>query len=167
MKKYLFLLAVVVLLALVAASTAIAQQIFTTPNPLSFTQFGAKLPLSSKLSVSCNFCGVQLADVTATAAVTTPPGGNWLFVSPSAEIFSTPATLTVSVNTTGLPEGTYSGTITIASSTASNSPQLVPVSLTVPESALVLSPSSLLSFDQNAWRASDGLIPSQRARQAF
>ncbi|MCH8269481.1 MAG: hypothetical protein IH846_18440, partial [Acidobacteria bacterium] len=82
LKKYSFLLVVVVLLALVGASTALAQQIITTPNPLFFTQFGSELPLSSKLSVSCAFCGVQLSDVTATVSVTTPPGGNWLQVSP-------------------------------------------------------------------------------------
>ena len=147
LKKYSFLLVVVVLLALVGASTALAQQIITTPNPLFFTQFGSELPLSRKLSVSCAFCGVQLSDVTATAAVTTPPGGNWLQVSPSAGTFNTPATLTVSVNPTGLQGGTYSGIITIASSAATNSPQSVSVSLEVsltdPGPTILVSQSSL------------------------
>ncbi|MCH8268165.1 MAG: hypothetical protein IH846_11655 [Acidobacteria bacterium] len=107
--------------------------ILVSQSSLSFAhQIGTELPAASNLQVSCLcFRGGQQIAVTATTAVTTPPGGNWLLVSPSAETFSTPATLTVSVDTTGLPEGTYSGTITIASSVATNSPQSVSVSFTV------------------------------------
>ncbi len=66
---------------------------------------------------------------TATATVTTPPGGAWLSVSPTIGV--TPATLTVTVDPAGLPDGNYQGTITITNSVADNSPLLFPVSLGV------------------------------------
>ena len=66
---------------------------------------------------------------TATATVATPPGGAWLSVNPTIGV--TPATLTVTVDPAGLPDGNYQGTITITNSVADNSPLLFPVSLGV------------------------------------
>lgn len=56
-------------------------------------------------------------------------GGSWFSVSPTSG--STPASLSVSVNPTGLNPGTYNGSVTITAPGAGNSPQTVAVSLTV------------------------------------
>ncbi len=64
-----------------------------------------------------------------TATVSTGGGGNWLSVSPPSGV--TPGTLTVSVNPLGLPAGTYTGTVTIASAAAANSPRTIPVTFTI------------------------------------
>ncbi len=59
-------------------------------------------------------------------------GGNWLSASPLAG--TAPSTLTVTVSTAGLAEGTYTGTVTVTAlsgTNASNSPQALTVSLTV------------------------------------
>ena len=65
-----------------------------------------------------------------TSVVATEPQGNWLAVSPATGV--APSTLTVSVNSAGLNAGTYTGSITItAVDNASNSPQVLPVELSV------------------------------------
>ena len=82
--------------------------------------------------------------LTFTAQVSTESGGNWLSISSSSD--STPADVSVSVNTAGLPAGTYRGAITITSPAAGNSPQTVSVVLTLaPPPAIQLS-STALSF---------------------
>jgi uncharacterized protein (TIGR03437 family) len=47
---------------------------------------------------------------TASATVTTPPGGNWLSVTPTG---TTPQNITVTANPQGLPVGTYTGVVTL------------------------------------------------------
>jgi hypothetical protein len=81
----------------------------TDPGPqiLSISSLGGALPFSA--SAVSNF--------------------NWLSVAPLTG--TTPAQLIVSANTTGLAAATYSGTITISSTQASNPAIAVPVSLTV------------------------------------
>lgn len=56
-------------------------------------------------------------------------GPNWLNVSPSAGV--APGDLTVSVNTTGVPVGVHTRTITVTAPEAINSPRVVTVTLTV------------------------------------
>ena len=81
-----------------------------------------------------------------TAVLATQSGGNWL-VPRSSTTGNTPSTLTVgAVNFSNLAAGVYNGTITITSS-ASNSPVVIPVTLTVSGTAtLIVSP---LSFTVN------------------
>ena len=69
------------------------------------------------------------ASLTFTAEASTTSGENWLSVSPTSGTVGT--TLTISVNPAGLAPATYNGTITITPSGAGNSPQTVPVKLTV------------------------------------
>jgi uncharacterized protein (TIGR03437 family) len=71
-------------------------------------------------------------------------GGNWLSVSPAGG--TTPASLSVSVNPSGLSPGTYSGTITISAPGASNSPQTVSVSLAVTSAPKISASPSLLNY---------------------
>jgi len=67
-----------------------------------------------------------------TASVATQSVENWLSASPTTAV--APSTITVTVNSAGLPAGAYTGTITIAALpgvNASNSPQIVTVGLAV------------------------------------
>jgi uncharacterized protein (TIGR03437 family) len=93
---------------------------------------------------------LQVATVGAfTAAAATKSGGNWLSVSPATG--TGPATLTVSVNTTGMAVGEYSGSITISGAATAivNGPAVVGVLLEVTGSSqntLVVRPQQL-EFD--------------------
>jgi hypothetical protein len=77
------------------------------------------------LSISDYYSGA----VPFTASASTSGGGNWLSVSPTSS--TTPASLTVSVNTTtpAVPPGAYNGSITITP--AAGNPISIPVSLVV------------------------------------
>ena len=59
--------------------------------------------------------------------------GNWLLVSPSSG--ATPVNLNVSVDTSRLSAGAYSGSLIISSNEAVNSPQTIPVTLTITSDA--------------------------------
>ncbi len=110
------------------------------PASLSFTyQIGSSAPASQLLALSTNAAQVSF---TATASVQSPSNGTWLSVSPGSG--TTPANLTVSVNPASVPAGTYSGTIVINGTGASNNPVSVPVTFTVnPQPTVVVKPSSL------------------------
>lgn len=104
---------------------------------LSFThQSGAAAPASQGVLVLST--GASLAFSAAATTVT----GSWLSVGPAGG--STPATLTVAVNPSGLLAGDYTGAVTITSAGAANTPVTVTVNLTVrSNSQLAVSPSSL------------------------
>jgi hypothetical protein len=94
-----------------------------TPSSLSFTYaVGGTAPGSKTLSLASS-TGSPLS-YTAAAS-----GGSWLSLGSSSG--STPGSVSVSVNPTGMAAGSYNGTITVTSGGASNSPQSVPVTLTV------------------------------------
>jgi hypothetical protein len=93
-----------------------------TPGTVAFTYAsGTSTPGIQSLSVTSS--GTAL-NITAAAS-----SGAWLTVTPTTG--STPATLKVSANPTGLAAGTYNGTINITSDGAANSPQTVPVKLVI------------------------------------
>jgi hypothetical protein len=119
------------------------------PAALSFTvQAGAAAP--SAQTVSATSSGAQ---VNVSASATTASGGSWLSVAPASG--TTPASLSVAVNPSGLAVGTFSGTISVAASGVSNSPRTVPVTLTVtagPVPTLTVAPASL-SFTVQAGAA--------------
>jgi Viral BACON domain/Fibronectin type III domain len=95
-------------------------------------------------------------------------GASWLSCNPaSGSSTGESDTITVSYNTSGNSAGTYFATITIASAAASNSPQTIPVRLTVnaPSSpagtstassspVISLSPASLSTSCNQGWSAS-------------
>ncbi|MGH9630905.1 MAG: BACON domain-containing protein [Bryobacteraceae bacterium] len=111
-----------------------------TANPasLTFTQAGAAPPAAQTVQITSSS-----ANVNFTTNATTTSGGNWLSVTPASG--TTPGSLTVNVNGTGLAAGTYNGTIAVSGGSAS---QLsIPVTLTVSSTAaLTLAPASL-TFD--------------------
>jgi hypothetical protein len=106
----------------VSSGTTGTPSLTIAPGTLSFTYAqGATTAGSQNLSVSTSGSALM---ITAMAS-----GGNWLSVSPANG--STPATLKVTVNPTGMASGTYNGSISITSSGANNSLQTVPVALTI------------------------------------
>jgi hypothetical protein len=95
-----------------------------SPVSLGYTaQVGGGSPAGQTLSVS-NTGGGTLSWTAKTLL-----GAAWLTLAPATG--TAPATVTVSVNPAGLVAGTYLDTIQIAGSGAGNSPQKVPVSLTL------------------------------------
>jgi len=87
--------------------TVVSQQTFSaTPTSLSFSYtIGLTAPPSQTFQLS--------SGGTYPFTVSTPSSAGWLQVSPASG--STPATLTVSVNTQGVAAGNYTATITINS----------------------------------------------------
>jgi Domain of unknown function (DUF4082)/Bacterial Ig domain/Viral BACON domain len=105
------------------SASSLPPSLNANPSSLTFTaSVGAAGPSSQTISIS-NTGGGSALSWTASASA------SWLTISASSG--TTPSTITVSANTSGLASGSYSGTITITSAGAPNSPQTVPVSVTV------------------------------------
>ncbi len=100
------------------------QTLTVSPTSLSFS-YTIGLPAPASQTVQLSASG-GLAQFVTTAS--TKDGGTWLTVTPTSG--TTPATLTVGINTTGLTAGNYTGTITIASPNTLTQP-IVTVNLTV------------------------------------
>lgn len=91
------------------------------PSTLNFSSYiGQSSPSAQNVSVYNE--GEGVLDWNATSNAT------WLSVSPSG---STPGSLSVSVNSLSLAVGSYTGTITVSSSGATNPPQTISVTLIV------------------------------------
>ena len=102
----------------------VAAQTFTaSPTTLSFSYtVGTTAPAAQSFQISSNG--------SASFSVTTPTSASWLQVSPTSG--STPATLSVSINTQGLAAGNYTAAITINSpSSTTAAAASVTVNLTV------------------------------------
>ena len=94
-----------------------------TPSNLSFAfQLGGSNPAPQNLAIASS-------DKSALSYTAAASGGTWLSIGSTSG--STPGTVAVSVNPAGLTAGAYSGMVTITASGASNSPQSVPITLTV------------------------------------
>ncbi len=112
-----------------------------TPGPLSFTQIqGGAAPPAQTLNVSSSG-----AILSFTAAASIFGGGTWLSVAPTTGI--TPGQIQVSVNGSALSFGTYTGSILISAPGASNTPQVVPITLTVTTPPTVTANPSALTFN--------------------
>ncbi len=115
----------------VTAAPAAAPKISVTPGTLAFsaTQGGSN-PATQSLALSTSGTGTVSWSVSDNAAwLTTTQSGN---------------TVAASVNVSGLTAGTHTATITVAASGAANTPQTIPVSLTI-AAALVASPTISLA----------------------
>jgi len=95
-------------------------------SPVTY-QIGSANPPAQTISVS--IAGGGAAAFNATAS--TSSGGNWLSVSPTSG--ATPQNITVNINPAGLAANTtsYQGSISIVVAGATNSPLILPISLTV------------------------------------
>jgi len=131
-----------------------------TQIPVTFNLSSPLLTLSGPASMTFNFtaggtppASQQLAigassATSVNAAVTS--GNTWLSVSPGSA--TTPASFTVSVNTSGLTSGALIGNIQITASGATNSPLNIPVTLNVTPAPLTATPSQL-TFNYQAGSA--------------
>lgn len=109
----------------------------TSPSPSSlvFNALPGAAPSSQTVSVSAG-------GASTTWSFTT--NQSWLTATASTTL--TPGTLTVTANPAGLPEGSYSGTITLYAPGATNSPLSIPVTLAVKTAVMSVTPSSLTFF---------------------
>jgi uncharacterized protein (TIGR03437 family) len=124
------------------------------PAPFNF-QIGGGNPANQTVQI-----GTTSTAIPITVSTALPQGQNWLMVGISSNTASAaqPATLTLSVNPSGLPPGTYNGTISVNGSGAGNTPLTIPVTLNVSNSTLLnVSPSAItVSFQ------SGGFAPAAR-----
>ena len=111
-------------------------------------QLGGNLPQPQILPIS----GSSVLSFTATTS-----GGSWLSLNTASA--TTPASLSVSVDPTGLGTGTYRGAITIDAPGAANSPQSVSVTLTV--TAAALPPPSITTVANAASYANGAVSPGE------
>jgi uncharacterized protein (TIGR03437 family) len=140
--------------SLTVTSGISAATISLNPNLLNYAyESGGNLPQPQTVTVAAS------SAVAFTAAAS---GGTWLSASPASG--NTPASLSVSVNPTGLNPGSYNGTITITAPGASNSPQTVSVSLTVTSSIGTATISVNPSVLNYAYQSGGNLLPPQTVK---
>ena len=109
-------------------------------------------PAAQSLTINSNPSTSALSFTVATS------GGSWLSATGTG---GTPGSTTVSVNPANMSAGTYKGTVTITAAGASNSPQLIPVTLTITAAAsptIVANPTSL-----NFAYTSGGSMPASQS----
>ena len=75
------------------------------------------------------FVNARIRALDFSIAVSTASGGDWLSVDPSAS--GTPRFVTVTASAAGLAPGIYEGALSVTAANASNSPQIVPVRMTI------------------------------------
>ncbi len=124
-----------------------------SPATLTFAGSSGSAIASQTLTISNSNPSTGTLNWTATASVTTPSGGAWLSLTPASG--TTTGIATVTASAAGLPPGTYSGTIQVTSTSATNTVS-IPVTLTVTNPVLAVG-SSTLTFNGTA----GGVITSQ------
>jgi uncharacterized protein (TIGR03437 family) len=115
---------------------------------LSFTTASGQDPPAQSLTVSNTGPAGTVLDWTATAS--TRSGGGWLSVSPAAG--TNEASVQVTAHAASLAVGSYSGSITITSPGAENSPATVDVTLNV-------APLSAIQAIYDPWNYQLGVSP--------
>jgi hypothetical protein len=146
----------------VAAPGTSVPSITVTPATISATYvIGNPAPSPIPISV-----GSTSTNFSFTAQAT---GGSWLSIAPGSG--TTPGTINLTFNTTGLAANTYNGAVTFTSGAAVNSPRSIPVTLVVtapapcsyslnPTSSSILAAGGPMSFavttnsSSCAWTAS-------------
>jgi hypothetical protein len=124
-----------------ATAAAVPPALSLTPATLSFdVEAGHAAPAAQSLAVSCSGKAVSYS-------VSTSSTGRWLSVKVGSG--KTPSSISISADPAGLPAGTYSGTVIVASPDVANSPIPVAITLTVEPPALTLAPTAL-SFTAQA-----------------
>jgi hypothetical protein len=114
--------------------------ITTTPTALNFAYVGTPLAAQSFQVTSSS------GPVPFSTSISTTSGGNWLSATPNG---TTPGTVSVTIDATGLAPGHYVGTVSVMAPVATNSPQTLAVTLTV------ISPSALLFVPLQPCRVAD------------
>src|SRR5258708_9351873 len=106
-----------------------------TPSSLVFNAGPGLTPAPQTINVTAGGANTTWAVTSSTS---------WMTATTSTTL--TPGTLTVSVNPAALPQGTYSGTVTLSTPGASNSPISIPVTLAVRAAVLSVTPSTLTLY---------------------
>jgi len=107
---------------LTMTATTAGATIGFSPTSLTFTgTVGGTNPAAKPINISNTGGG--------TLSWTASDNAAWLTLSPASG--SNSGALTASVNMTGLAAGTYSGIITVTASGSTNTPQQIPVSITL------------------------------------
>ena len=111
-----------------------------SPATLTFNQpYTGSAPAAQTLQISSSTVGLSFS---TSATVLTPSGGTWLTVTPGNG--TTPGALMVSVDGTGLSQGSYSGVVTVVIPGAANTPLNISVTLTVgPPLSLTATPAAV------------------------
>jgi uncharacterized protein (TIGR03437 family) len=116
-----------------------APVITAAPGQLSFSyQIGNPAPAGASFQVTSSGGALPIQIDSITDA-----GGAWLQVTSGG---MTPLTVTAAVNPSGLSPGTYTGTISLSSAGAGNSPLLVPVTLMVTTTAVLSAVPASVQF---------------------
>jgi uncharacterized protein (TIGR03437 family) len=117
---------IVIPITLTVTGSTNKPSISANPGSLAFTYpRGADPPVSQSISVTSN--SGDSVNISATA--TTDSGGEWLALTPLSS--KTPTSFGVSVKVAGLPDATYTGSVTLTPSLSGASPVTIPVRLDV------------------------------------
>lgn len=118
------------------------------PGTLSFTANEGENPANQTLSISNAGSGSMSWSVTDDQT--------WLSVAPSNGTTTTEVDpVTVQVNSSAMTAGNYSGTITVTASGASDSPQTIPVSLSIQSGPGPCEPPFLQAVDMTGMAGSE------------
>jgi uncharacterized protein (TIGR03437 family) len=117
-------------------ATSAGPTLAVTPASVGFTAAAGQNPAPATLAISNSGQGT----ISPTLTTVTSTGGSWLDVTsaPGSGATGGAVVATVTANVTGLAVGTYTGTVLITDGGSSNSPLLVPVTLTIQTAAPVL-----------------------------
>lgn len=128
-------------LCVIGAVNCTAQTV--SVNPLNLTQ--AFQPEGSPVTASLTLSGGGSGSAVAISPAT-DSGGNWLTVTPGGGTVSDgePLTISVAMDPSGLPDGTYTGIVTISGPSLAN-PIRVPVTITVGDPGPQLPASGLVN----------------------
>ena len=109
------------------------------PTSLQFAATVGGAAAAQSIQIANSASGTLAWTATSSAA----SNANWLSVSPASG--TAPSTLSVSVSLAGLSAGTYTGSVSIAASGASNTPASIGVTLTVTAApaSLAVAPQAL------------------------
>ena len=112
------------------------------PSSLTFNGVsGQSNPAAQTISISATGGSTT---INYTVAASTVSGGSWL--SATASNGTTPSSITVNTNISGLAAGTYNGSVTVTAG-ATDSPLTIPVTLTVTNAATVTASPQSLTFN--------------------
>jgi adhesin/invasin len=110
----------------VALTITAKPALVASPAALLFLGFQQEAPTAQTLSVTSTGRTIHYA---VTASVTSPSGSSWLQVGKTQG--QTPDTVQVSVNTSGLANGVYQGSVTVTATEAGVSGVTIPVTLAI------------------------------------
>lgn len=127
--------------ATATATFDIVSNFAIVPIPASFNP---KFTQGDSGSTASLYIAPSPDGITGTAVASTQSGGNWLKVNSQLSVnWTTPQTLTLSFDPSGLAPATYNGSITLTGPQSPNSPLVVPVAMLVSTPLKITTSSSL------------------------